>query len=150
MFTWQCQEWALACITDKQGCACTHCISQTRTAVSFGDCPWPVLADNISPNVFGTRKDFGMKVVRVCKPIRAVNQLSYFGTSLITYAYISPRNILRAFKANACLHPATSKPVSSRFVMVFDAALAAFHRVLPQSPIPSIFYISGYSYVRCC
>ena len=50
------------------------------------------------------------------------------------FAHISPRNIFKAFKANACLHPATSKPVSSRFVMLLDAALAAFHQVVPQSP----------------
>ncbi len=30
---------------------------------------------------------------------------------------ISPRNMFKAFKAKACLHPATSKPVSSRLAM---------------------------------
>ncbi len=49
--------------------------------------------------------------------------------------------MFKAFKAKACLHPATSKPVSSRLAIVFEIALAAFQRVVPHNPELSIVFL---------
>lgn len=51
------------------------------------------------------------------------------------YTYISPLNILTAFWAITCLYPPVTMPVSSRLGIVLEAALAAFHRVVPNIPL---------------
>ena len=50
--------------------------------------------------------------------------------------------MLIAFCATVCLQPATLNPVSSKFDMVLDFALAAFHRVEPH--IWSVCYVDTY------
>ena len=115
-----------------------HCIFKIRIGIDLGECPGPILADNISPHTLHSRKVLCMEIMRISKSIHI-----HVIITLVVYlssTYTSPLNMFKAFKAKACLQPATSKPVSSRLLMVFDTTFAAFQRVVPHKPTPSPFY----------
>jgi len=68
----------------------------------------------------------------MCIPIAVTATVAMIKKGEYGQTYISPRNILTAFCAIACLHPPTSSPVSSRDGIDRDTALAAFHWVDPH------------------
>lgn len=133
--TWQCHECALACITERAGfiSMAFECVNKEALLDAQGQY-WQITSCQshwtpLGANIFSCKKCaypylFRKRYVcNVCNTHRTT--------------YISPLNMLTAFWAITCLQPPMTIPVSSKFAIVLEAALAAFHLVVPHIPLSS-------------